>query len=294
MNVNHIEKTKFIPYQLTKQNCQIIQLKEKRFNNLNSIISEIEAKIVEQLKIKNKPQSILYLGQKVNNNKGLSSSQNNIKIGIDYSAKEKIKIKGYQGDKIFDFYNKIIERLQEFIEKVNEKIQDNIDSNNYVYEKEDVKLQKSLIKIRSKLQPNCDGDKYKTSGFFSNAFSNEIKGTNASDILLQMYKDLEKCLTFILSIVKEYCTLSAIINKDTQSMIKLDTNILFVKDINYSENKKNYKQMNQQQLYQNQLALQQIELQKRIQLLQRGGISLKKRNFRRKTYKKQTQKKIKS
>jgi hypothetical protein len=220
-----LKEKKFIPYKLDKTNCKIIQLREKRFNNFNTIIQQIEEKIKEQIK-----KNALTSQQKNN------LARNNIKIGIDFDAKQKIKIKGYKGDKLIDFYNKIIEKLQEFIDTVNEKVVENIGFNQYITEeKNDNNLKKALIIIRNKIQPNCSDDKYKTSGLFTKAFSEQLNSYTTYEILKQMDKDLETCMTFLITIVKEYCTLTAIINKDTQTMVKIDDNLLFMVDKKYSE-----------------------------------------------------------
>ena len=141
------EKKSYIPYQL-KDNG-FVKLKESQFDNFNSIISSIEEMVIESL------------------NKQLSQKNEKItSVGIDKEAQEKIKINGYKGEKLVDFYNNMVEKIKELIEKVNEKIQENIDINNYVNEKNNKNLINSLLKILNNNQPSCRDSKFKTSWFF--------------------------------------------------------------------------------------------------------------------------------
>ncbi len=205
------EKKAYIPYQL-KDNG-FVKLKEAQFNDFSSIISSIEEMVIESL------------------NKQLSQKNEKItSVGIDKEAQEKIKINGYKGEKLIDFYNKMVEKITELIEIVNEKIQENIDYNNYVNEKNNKKLVKALLKIRNNNQPSCRDSKFKTSWFFSSAFTEKLTSDNGLEILKEMYKDLETCMKFMLSIIQEYCNKSGIVG----TSIRFDINLLMYKEKSYS------------------------------------------------------------
>jgi hypothetical protein len=273
-------KKKFIPYKIDKKNgiMKYVTM-EKRFSDFRTIISEIEEKIK---KTKKKSTSQQYYQQEKN------TSNNNNVIGITEDARMKLKIKGYKGDKLVDYYDKIKDKLQGFLEQINEKMIDFIDMNTGFIqtEKEDIKFAKKLIQIRNKIQPNCSSNKYKTSGVFSNAFSEKLAFTSAEPILKQISTDFEICLEYLLSIIKEYCN-GAGITSSIGNFVQFNTMLLFEKEKS-PRNLQQYKQQYQSQYqpqYQQQYQQQyQPQYQQQYQYLMRGGKS------RKKTHKKITSK----
>ena len=255
------EKT-YIPYQL-KDNG-FVKLKESQFTDFSSIISSIEETVIEYL---NKQQS--------------QKNEKITTVGIDKDAQSKIKINGYKGDKLVDFYNNMVEKTTELIDKVNEKIQENIDYNGYVDEKNNKKLVKSLLKIRNNNQPSCRDNKFKTSWFFSSAFSEKITSDNGLEILKEMYKDLETCIKFMISIIQEFCNKTGIVDSK-KSFIKFDLNILMYKDTykirTIEEEKKRIEEEKRKQQQQQQY--QQQHQQQQYQRMYYGGKKTKKNKIK--------------
>jgi hypothetical protein len=96
------------------------------------------------------------------------------------------------------------------------------------------------------MQPNCSNNKYKTSGFFTNAFSEKLTFTSAEPVLKEISKDFEICIEYLLSIIKEYCS-SAGITK-AGSSISFNTMLLFEKEKEKTPTRlKQYQQQYQQQ-----------------------------------------------
>lgn len=207
------EEKSYTPYQL-KDNS-FVKLKEVNFNDFSSIISSIEEKVIDQL-----------------NKKQTQKNEKITEVGIDKDAQSKIKINGYKGDKLVDFYNNMVEKIKTLIEKINEQIDENSDYNGYVTEKNNKNLVKALLKIRNNNQPSCRDNKFKTSWFFSSAFSEKLTSDNGQDILKEMYKDLETCMKFMLDIIKEFCNKTGIVNKN--AYITFDINLLMYKEKSYS------------------------------------------------------------
>ncbi len=208
------EKKSYIPYQL-KDNG-FIKLKDANFNDFNSIISQIE------------DSEIAYL-----NKQSSQKNENITSVGIDKDSQEKIKINGYKGEKLVNFYDNIVEKINDLVDKVNEHTQYYTGT---LSEKDNKDLVKSLLKIRNKNQPSCRDSKFKTSWFFSSAFSEKLTSDNGLEILNEMYKDLEICMKFMLSIIKEFCTKTGIINPRL-SVTKFDLNLLMNKEKSYHSNK---------------------------------------------------------
>lgn len=153
------QKKIFAPYKIDKKSGIMKYVKmDKHLIDFRTIISEIEDKIIKSRK----------------------KTSNNI-VGITEDARMKLKIKGIKGDKLGDYYDKIKDKLQDFMQEINEKSMDYIDmTTEFIQtEKEDMELSKKLIQIRNKMQPNCGSNKYKTSGFFSSAFSEKLEFTSA-------------------------------------------------------------------------------------------------------------------
>ena len=212
MNGLKIVKQKdFTPIKVSTTTYPTFFFEKKTLNDFNSIIENIETKIKEGLK-----------KQKTDD-----KQEHNIAVGIPEDGRSKIKIKGYRGESLINHFDKLVQLLSEFINNVNNTIEETSDFNKYVQEKENLKLAKKLIYLRDKYQPNCAGEKYRTTGFFSSAFNTKLTDTDSSKINQQIHKDLEKCMDYLLAIIVDYCNKSGIMTPDARSYVQLNREILY-------------------------------------------------------------------
>jgi hypothetical protein len=201
----------FIPIKVSNTTYPTLFFEKKTLNDFNSIIENIETKIKEGLK----------------KQKRVDKQEHNIAVGIPEDGRSKIKIKGYHGESLINHFDKLVQLLSEFINNVNNTIEETSDFNKYVQEKENLKLAKKLIYLRDKYQPNCAGEKYRTTGFFSSAFNTKLTDTDSSKINQQIQKDLEKCMDYLLAIIVDYCNKSGIMTPDARSYVQLNREIIY-------------------------------------------------------------------
>jgi hypothetical protein len=230
----------FIPYERSEEYFPTLKLKKKNLERFEYIISNIEETIKNAKKLqmsekkkteqKKETETKKEAESKSKSKIAIFDDDKDINVGISYEERLKIKIKGMKGEKLMNHINNLIIKLNEFTIIINNEI-DMIDTDykNFINEISNKKLASKLIDVRRKLQPNCESTTYKTSGFFSSAFGKKLTSTNASDVNIKIYTDLEKCFQYLLEIIMEYCYKSGFFgNKDFKSeQNKFNTTILF-------------------------------------------------------------------
>jgi hypothetical protein len=235
--------TGFSPIKVEQKSYPTLIFEKKTLNDFNTIIDNIETKIKDGLKKQKKTYKQQQYGQQ---QYGQQQQQNNtdynrdvdIQVGIPEDGRSKIKIKGYKGESLINYFDKLVKILTEFINNVNNTINESSDFNKFIQEKENLKLAKKLIELRNKQQPNCSGEKYKTTWFFSSAFNTKLTDTNSSIINQQIQKDIEKCIDYLLSIIVEYCNKAAIMTSEGRSFVQLNKEILYTVEQTYSQRRK--------------------------------------------------------
>jgi hypothetical protein len=218
----------FNPIKADHKNYPTLLFEKKTLIDFNSIIDNIEKKIKEGLKKQKEDEKKIYRQQqqKPQNNTNYNKKYN-IVVGIPEDGRVKIKIKGHKGESLISHFDKLVRLLTELAQNVNSKISELSDYNDYIQEDKNLELSKKLIEIRNKQQPNCAGEKYKTTNFFSSAFNTKLTDTNSSTINQQIYKDIEKCIEYLLSIIVEYCSKTGIMTPETHSYVQLNKDVLF-------------------------------------------------------------------
>jgi hypothetical protein len=232
----------FIPYERNEEYFPTLKLKKKNLERFEYIISNIEEAIKNAKKLqmsekkknenKKEAESKSESKSKSKSKIAIFDDDTDINVGISYEERLKIKIKGMKGEKLMNHINNLIIKLNEFLIIVNNEI-DMIDTDykNFINEISNKKLASKLIDTRKKLQPNCESTTYKTSGFFSSAFGKKLTSTNASDVNIKIYTDLEKCFQYLLEIIMEYCYKTGFFGKKDfkTEQTKFNTTILFQK-----------------------------------------------------------------
>jgi hypothetical protein len=223
----------FNPIKADHKNYPTLLFEKKTLNDFNSIIENIEKKIKDGLKKQKEQEKKMYKYQQqygykkeYQNNKEYSRGVN-INVGIPEDGRVNIKFKDYKGEELINHFDKLVRLLSELMSNINSKISELSDYNNYIQEKQNLELAKKLIQIRNKQQPNCAGEKYKTTGFFSSAFNTKLTDTNSSSLNQKIYKDIEKCMDYLLSIIVEYCNKTGIMTPDSRSYVQLNKEVLY-------------------------------------------------------------------
>jgi hypothetical protein len=221
----HAQQIVFTPVKISQTTYPTMFFEKKTLDDFNSIIGKIERKIKDGLKKQKKTEKYTYGQQQYQNNQ--YNSNFDVAIGIPEDGRAKIKIKGYKGEELINHFDKLVQKMKEFINNVNSTIDEASDFNKFIQEKENLKLAKKLSDLRQKQQPNCAGEKYKTTWFFSSAFNTKLTDSNSSTVNQQIQKDLEKCMDYLLSIITEYCIKAGFMTPETSSFIQLNKEILY-------------------------------------------------------------------
>jgi hypothetical protein len=131
-----------------------------------------------------------------------------------------LKVKGIPVKDLPDYFNRIKDKLQEFIDSINQKIIDKKLGTEYSETNSTISQQKDRIleehqglineeinnlliksfKKKMRKQPNCNDEKK-----FSKGVKLETPITNSSDLNKKIYSELERCFEFLTKLLQEYC-----------------------------------------------------------------------------------------
>jgi hypothetical protein len=131
-----------------------------------------------------------------------------------------LKVKGIPVKDLPDYFNRIKDKLQEFIDSINQKIIDKKLGTEYSETNSTISQQKDRIleehqglineeinnlliksfKKKMRKQPNCNDEKK-----FSKGVKLETPITNSSDLNKKIYSKLEICFEFLTKLLLEYC-----------------------------------------------------------------------------------------
>ncbi len=174
----------------------------------------------------------------------------------------KLKVKGMPLDDLPNYFNRITDKIKEFVDSINQKIIDNKLSVEYTESNASKPQQKDKIieehqglinakindllvksfKKKMRKQPNCSDNKKLKKGV-----SILTPFTNSSELNKKIHSELEKCFSFLVSLLTDYCSEMGWTN------VSLSTDMLFKKE----EVQKQSTQPYQQQSYQPQQYQQQ-------------------------------------
>ncbi len=132
----------------------------------------------------------------------------------------KLKVKDMPIDDLSDYFNNIRDKLQYFINSINQKIIDNklgietSGTNSSVSQQKDKILEEhqglineeinnllvKSFKKKMRKQPNCHDEKK-----FRKGIKIESTITNSSELNKKIYAELEKCFEFLTKLLQEYC-----------------------------------------------------------------------------------------
>jgi len=190
----------------------------------------------------------------------------------------KLRVKGMSLDDLPDYFNRIKDKIKDFIDSINQKIIDNklsveyTESNASKTEQKDKiieehqglidqKINDQLVKsFKKKMrnQPNCNDPKKFRKGV---KIEGEMK--NSGELNKKIYSELEKCFDFLTRLLQEYCTAMGWTN------VSISKDILFKKDETQKPNTQQqtqpYQLRQQQQQTQQQTQPYQLQQQQQTQ-----------------------------